>query len=196
MKTLVLTIIIVFCSTLINAKEYFFCEEDLFGEGRSNTKNFILDYKSHEKDEIILAYKFSDYDVSILRFIQEEQVLFESFRESILNNTFDINDSDNDKNFLIDRRRYTIKIIKKTPIEWFGVTFLKENFKNFDTYRNSHEFKINVHSVSSFKPFSKLDISKIPLFPFCMKSSVIWTNTFDLFHHFLFNNTFNVSASS
>jgi len=144
MKTLVLTIIIVFCSTLINAKEYFFCEEDLFGEGRSNTKNFILDYKSHEKDEIILAYKFSDYDVSILRFIQEEQVLFESFRESILNNTFDINDSDNDKNFLIDRRRYTIKIIKKTPIEWFGVTFLKENFKNFDTYRNSHEFKINL----------------------------------------------------
>ena len=97
MKTLVLTIIIVFYSTLINAKEYFFCEENLFGEGRSNTKNFILDYKSHEKDEIILAYKFSDYDVSILRFIQEEQVLFESFRESILNNTFDINDSDNDK---------------------------------------------------------------------------------------------------
>ena len=58
-------------------------------------------------------------------------------------NNFDINDSDNDN--LLNSNFH-----KKTPIEWFGVTFFKEN-KNFDTHRNSHEFKINLINESDIR---------------------------------------------
>ena len=137
-----LFLIFLITPSFVYSQSYFLCDADPHKE--KYLESLLLDYKTYEKDNIIVAYLFSHTDDYFLRTIEESRGLFEKFKESILNNTFDFESSEVKKFIDIDLRVYQIKLIKKTQVEWFGVSYLKENFTGGNSWNNIEEFKLNL----------------------------------------------------
>jgi len=139
----ILIYLIIFCLSFItSAQGYLICDEYEFGEQKSRD-SYLLDYKSLENKNIIIVFEISNFSISFLEKIKNNRSWFEEFVDLIKKDTFDFQTSAIAKHWYEEIDVHFIKIIKKTPIQWFGVTEVRENFSN-SSYKNASEFKINL----------------------------------------------------
>ena len=143
MKVILTILSILFLPINLIAQEYLICEEDVFEDDISRV-SVILDYSSLNDQNIILAFKINDFSTFFLEKIKSNSEIYLSFKESVKNDTFDFQTSEIAKLWDEDIRVYPIKILRKTPIQWYGVTSLREKYSRSSPSSNSKDFKINL----------------------------------------------------
>ena len=139
----ILIYLIIFClSYITSAQGFLICDEHEFGENKSGD-SFLLDYKSLENNNIIIVFEISNFSISFLENIKNNKSLFEEFFDEIKKDTLDLQASGIAKHWYEEIQVHFIKILKKTPIQWYGVTEVREIFSEY-SYKNASEFKINL----------------------------------------------------
>ena len=124
------------------------CDEYEFGEQKSRD-SFLLDYKTLENKNIVIVFEISNFYTPFLNKIKNNELLFNEFKDTIKQNIFDFQTSDIAEHWYEEIDVEFIKILKKTPIQWFGITEMRETFSN-SSHKNTKEFKINLMNGKAY----------------------------------------------
>ena len=143
MRTILTFLSILFFPINMNAQDYFFCDEYVVGE-RYEHNSFLLDYETLKDKNNIIMFQISDLSTTFLEKIKNDEQLFNEFKESLENNTFNLQANEISEHWYEEIDVYILKILKKTPIQWFGVTYVRNSYHRESSYKNANEFKINL----------------------------------------------------